>query len=122
MIVLLVAVGAGVGAPLRYLVDRAVQGRHDSLFPWGTFAVNVTGSFLLGLLAAASLHTPAPVLAAMGTGLCGALTTYSTFGYETVQLLHQRARLFAILNVVASIVAGLGAAVVGAALAQAIPS
>jgi CrcB protein len=121
MIVLLVAVGAAVGAPLRYLVDRAVQGRHDSLFPWGTFAVNVAGSFLLGLLAAASLHTPTPVLAAMGTGLCGALTTYSTFGYETVQLLHQRARLFAMLNVVASIVAGLGAAVVGAALAQALP-
>jgi fluoride exporter len=122
MTVLLVAVGAAVGAPLRYLVDRAVQGRHDSLFPWGTFAVNIAGSFLLGLLAAASLHTPTPVLAAMGTGLCGALTTYSTFGYETVQLLHQRARLFAMLNVVASIVAGLGAAVVGAALAQAVPS
>jgi CrcB protein len=122
MTVLLVAVGAAVGAPLRYLVDRAVQGRHDSLFPWGTFAVNIVGSFLLGMLAAASLHTPTPVLAAMGTGLCGALTTYSTFGYETVQLLHQRARLFAMLNVVASIVAGLGAAVVGAALAQAVPS
>ena len=122
MIVLLVVIGAAVGAPLRYLVDRAVQGRHDSLFPWGTFAVNVAGSFLLGLLAAAGLHTPAPVLAALGTGLCGALTTYSTFGYETVQLLHQRARLFAMLNVVASIVAGLGAAVVGAALAQALAS
>jgi fluoride exporter len=119
MTVLLVAVGAAVGAPLRYLVDRAVQGRHDSLFPWGTFAVNVAGSFLLGLLAATGLRTPAPVLAAFGTGLCGALTTYSTFGYETVRLLHQRARLFATLNVVASIVAGLGAAVVGAALAQA---
>jgi fluoride exporter len=122
MIVLLVAVGAAVGAPLRYLVDRAVQARHDSLFPWGTFAVNVAGSFLLGLLAAAVLRTPAPVLAAVGTGLCGALTTYSTFGYETVRLLHQRARLFATLNVAASIVAGLGAAVVGAALAQAFVS
>jgi CrcB protein len=122
MIVLLVAVGAAVGAPLRYLVDRAVQARHDSLFPWGTFAVNIAGSFLLGLLAAAGLHTPAPALAAVGTGLCGALTTYSTFGYETVRLLHQRTRLFATLNVAASIVAGLGAAVVGAALAQAFVS
>lgn len=44
MIVLLVALGAAVGAPLRYLVDRAVQARHDSLFPWGTFAVNTTES------------------------------------------------------------------------------
>jgi len=117
--VVLVALGAAVGAPLRYLVDRAVQGRHDSLFPWGTFAVNVAGSFLLGLLAAGTLHTPAPVLAALGTGLCGALTTYSTFGYETVRLLQDRARLFAVLNVGASIVAGLGAAALGAALAAA---
>ncbi|MCW2643798.1 MAG: chromosome condensation protein CrcB [Dactylosporangium sp.] len=115
---LLVALGAAVGAPLRYLVDRAVSSRHDSLFPWGTFAVNVAGSFLLGLLAAATLHTPAPIMAALGTGLCGALTTYSTFGYETVRLLQDRARLFAVLNVAASIVVGLGAAVAGAALAH----
>ncbi len=120
MTVLLIAVGAAVGAPLRYLVDRAVQGRHDSLFPWGTFAVNVAGSFLLGLLAAAGLHTPAPLMAALGTGLCGALTTYSTFGYETVRLLNERARLFATLNVVAGVVAGLGAASVGTALGQAV--
>ena len=119
MTVVLVALGAAVGAPLRYLVDRAVQGRHDSLFPWGTFAVNVVGSFLLGLLAAGTLHTPAPVLAALGTGLCGALTTYSTFGYETVRLLQDRARIFAVLNVGASIVAGLGAAALGAAVAAA---
>jgi CrcB protein len=117
---LLVALGAAVGAPLRYLVDRAVQRRHDSLFPWGTFAVNVAGSFLLGLLAATTLRTPAPVLAALGTGLCGALTTYSTFGYETVRLLNERARGYAALNVVVSIGAGLAAAFAGAALAAAL--
>jgi len=120
MMVLLVAVGAAVGAPLRYLVDRAVQARHDSLFPWGTFAVNAAGSFLLGALATATLDTPAPVMAAVGAGLCGALTTYSTFGYETVRLLQDRARLFAALNAAASIIAGLGAAAVGAALVQAL--
>jgi len=120
MIVLLVAVGAAVGAPLRYLTDRAVQARHDSLFPWGTLAVNTAGSFLLGGLASATLHTPAPVMAALGTGFCGALTTYSTFGYETVRLLQERARLFALLNAAASIAAGLGAAFVGAALARAL--
>ncbi|HKR52372.1 MAG TPA: fluoride efflux transporter CrcB [Pseudonocardiaceae bacterium] len=120
MITLLVALGAAVGAPLRYLVDRAVQARHDTLFPWGTFVVNVAGSFTLGAFATAGLHTPAPVLALVGTGLCGALTTYSTFGYETVRLLQDRARLFAVLNVVASVIAGLGAAVLGAALAQAL--
>ena len=50
MTVLLIALGAAVGAPLRYLVDRAIQSRHESSFPWGTLTVNVVGSFLLGLL------------------------------------------------------------------------
>lgn len=118
MTVLLVALGAAIGAPLRYLVDRAIQTRHDSLFPWGTLTVNVAGSFLLGMLAAASLNTAAPVLAAAGTGLCGTLTTYSTFGYETVRLLQDRARLFALANVAANVVAGLAAAGLGATLAH----
>jgi CrcB protein len=120
MSMLLVALGAALGAPLRYLVDRAVQARHDSLFPWGTFAVNVTGSGLLGGLAATAAHLPGPVLALAGTGLCGALTTYSTFGYETVRLLQDRARLYAVFNAAASVVAGLGAAALGAGLVQAV--
>lgn len=120
MTVLLVALGAAIGGPLRYLADRAVQTRHDSLFPWGTFAVNAAGSFLLGALVSAGLQTPAPVVTAVGSGLCGTLTTYSTFGYETIRLLQERARLLAALNAAASIVAGLGAAAVGAALAQAV--
>jgi CrcB protein len=111
--VLLVALGAAVGAPLRYLVDRAV-GSHN--FPWGTFAVNVAGSFLLGLLAGGSRQFGAPLLAFAGTGFCGALTTYSTFGYETVRLLQDGAKPLAVLNAVGSVVAGLAAAVLGAAL------
>lgn len=120
MTVLLVALGAAVGAPARYLIDRAVQARHDSLFPWGTFTANVAGSFLLGLLAAAGLHASQEVLALLGTGLCGALTTYSTFSYETLRLAQQRANLLATLNVVVSIVAGLCAAYLGAAIAMAV--
>jgi CrcB protein len=114
MTALLVALGAAVGAPLRYLVDRAV-GSHN--FPWGTFVVNVAGSFVLGLLAGGSRHAGAPLLALAGTGFCGALTTYSTFGYETVRLLQDGARPLAVLNAVGSLVAGLAAAVAGAALA-----
>jgi CrcB protein len=119
MIVLLVALGAAVGAPLRYLTDRFVQSRHRSLFPWGTFAVNVGGSFLLGLLAAGLRHggVSTATVALLGTGFCGALTTYSTFGYETVRLARSRARRYATANVVASIVAGLGAAYAGAWIA-----
>ncbi|MCW8376583.1 fluoride efflux transporter CrcB [Streptomyces justiciae] len=114
---LLVIAGAMVGAPLRYLTDRAVQSRHDSVFPWGTFAVNVTGCLLLGLITgAAGPH----VQLLLGTGLCGALTTYSTFSYETLRLAETGAGLYALANVGASLVAGLGAAYVGVELAQAV--
>jgi CrcB protein len=119
---LLVAVGAAVGAPLRYLVDRALNGRDGARLPWGTFVVNVAGSFLLGLLAAGSLRTSVPVMAAVGIGFCGTLTTYSTFGYETVRLWHERAGWYAVANVAASVGAGLGAAVLGAAVAAALLS
>lgn len=119
---LLVVAGAAVGAPLRYLTDRLVQARHDSLFPWGTWSVNVAGSFLLGLLAAGagaggvSDH----VMTLAGVGFCGALTTYSTFGYETVRLVEEGAYFHAAANIAASVAAGLGAAFCGVALAEAI--
>ena len=118
MTVLLVALGAAVGAPLRYLTDRFVQSRHDSVFPWGTFAVNMAGSLLLGLLVGLPASGPVAVLA--GTGFCGALTTYSTFSYETLRLAQDGARFYAAANVVANVVAGLGAAFVGLTLAPAI--
>ncbi|MGN5631708.1 fluoride efflux transporter CrcB [Streptomyces sp. AC154] len=119
---LLVIAGAVVGAPLRYLTDRAVQSRHDTVFPWGTFTVNVTGCLVLGVLTgavtagAASSH----LQLLLGTGLCGALTTYSTFSYETLRLAEDGARFYAAVNVVASVVAGLGAVFVGVTLAEAL--
>ncbi|MGV9345588.1 fluoride efflux transporter CrcB [Streptomyces spiralis] len=119
---LLVAVGAMVGAPLRYLTDRAVQSRHDSVFPWGTFVVNVTGCLILGLLTGAvSAGAAGPhVQLLLGTGLCGALTTYSTFSYETLRLTETGARLYAAANAAASVVAGLGAAFAGVWMSQAL--
>jgi CrcB protein len=119
---LLVIAGAMVGAPLRYLTDRAVQTRHDSVFPWGTFTVNVCGCLVLGLLtgAVAAGAASSQVQLLIGTGLCGALTTYSTFSYETFRLGEDGARLFAVANVAASVVAGLGAAFAGVALADAL--
>ncbi|MEW2487482.1 fluoride efflux transporter CrcB [Streptomyces sp. NPDC048411] len=119
---LLVIVGAAIGAPLRYLTDRAVQVRHDTVFPWGTFAVNVAGSLLLGLLtgAVAAGAASSQVQLFVGTGLCGALTTYSTFGYETLRLAEDGAKLYATANVVASVAAALGAVFAGVALAEAL--
>ncbi|MFD3731851.1 fluoride efflux transporter CrcB [Streptomyces sp. NPDC058632] len=119
---LLVVLGAMAGAPLRYLTDRAVQSRHDSVFPWGTFTVNVAGCLTLGLLTGAvAAGAAGPRLQLLlGTGLCGALTTYSTFSYETLRLTEAGATRYAAVNVVASVAAGLGAAFAGAALAGAL--
>lgn len=112
MTLLLVLVGGAVGAPLRYLADLLVQSRHDSVFPWGTLTVNVVGSAILGcVLAAASLGQLSPgMVALLGTGLCGALTTFSTFGFETVRLLQEGSVLEAGLNVTVSLAAGFLAA------------
>ncbi|MFJ5774028.1 fluoride efflux transporter CrcB [Streptomyces sp. NPDC093094] len=119
---LLVVVGGMIGAPLRYLADRTVQSRHDSVMPWGTFAVNVTGCLVLGLLtgAVAAGAAGSSVQLLLGTGLCGALTTYSTFSYETLRLAETGARGYALANVTASVLVGLGAAFAGVALADAL--
>lgn len=119
---LLVIVGAAVGAPLRYLTDRAVQARHDTVFPWGTFTVNVSGCLVLGLVTGAvAAGAASPHLQLLlGTGLCGALTTYSTFSYETLRLAEGGARFYAAANAAASVVAGLGAAFAGVTLAEAL--
>jgi fluoride exporter len=113
MTVALVFVGAMIGAPLRYLTDRTVQSRHDSLFPWGTLTVNLIGCLVLGGLAGAGLAVPTPLLALLGTGFCGALTTYSTFSYETLRLVERKSYFYAAANVIVSIIAGLGAALLG---------
>lgn len=114
MIPLLVVLGAAVGAPMRYATDRLVQSRYGTGFPWGTFTVNIAGSLVLGLVLGAT--TSPEVIALVGTGFCGALTTYSTFSYETVQLAARRAPLQATAHAAGSMLAGLGAAAAGLAL------
>ncbi|MEU9832804.1 fluoride efflux transporter CrcB [Streptosporangium sp. NPDC048047] len=119
---LLVLLGGALGAPLRYLTDRAVQARHATAFPWGTLVVNMIGSLVLGSLTGAVLSgaVGAGPQLLLGTGLCGALTTYSTFSYETLRLAESGFRTLAAANVAASVAAGLGAATVGFAIARAL--
>lgn len=116
-------VAGAVGAPARYLVDGFVQGRTRGAFPWGTFMVNVTGSLLLGLIAGAALYHAFPTTPTiwLGTGFCGAYTTFSAFTFETVRLLEEGAVADAVRNAVASVVVGTAAAGAGLALARALP-
>ncbi len=113
MTLLMIALGAAVGAPARYLTDRAVQSRHESVMPWGTLNVNVIGSLVLGALTGAGTAVSPAVMALIGTGFCGALTTYSTFSFETWRLIEEESYGSAVANVVVSVVAGLAAAFVG---------
>jgi CrcB protein len=117
--VLLVLAGGMIGAPARYLADRAIQARHDSVFPWGTLAINVAGSALLGFLLGAQHYfgLPSSVVLLLGTGFCGGLTTFSAFGYETMRLLEDGAIGEAGLNVLGSLVAAVAAAWLGFRLA-----
>ena len=118
---LLVLIGGAVGAPLRYLTDLLVQSRHDTVFPWGTLTVNAAGSLILGAVAgAASTAGPHWLLVLIGTGFCGALTTFSTFGYETLRLIEDGSWLEAFLNITASVLIGLVACAGGWTLAAAL--
>jgi CrcB protein len=113
---LLVAAGALAGAPLRLLATRlAARAGHDPAL--GTLAVNVAGSAVLGVLLGLG-SVPAWALALVGTGFCGTLTTFSTFGADVVRLVDERAVARAALTVAATLVLGLGAAAAGYLLAR----
>jgi fluoride exporter len=108
---LLVVLGAAVGAPLRLLATRlaARDGRDPAN---GTLAVNVAGSALLGVLLGLA-DVPAGVVALVGTGFCGTLTTFSTFGADVVRMLEERVLGRALGYLAATLVLGLAAATAG---------
>ncbi len=116
MTILLVFIGGTIGAPARYLIDRQVQSRHESLFPYGTLTVNLIGCLILGILTGAARSLPDDLVIFAGTGFCGALTTFSTFGFETTRLLEQGALLKAGLNALGGLGLGILAATAGYAL------
>ena len=111
--VLLLAVGGGAGANARFWLGRLVahlQG--PAAFPWATFAINVSGSAVLGVVAGQFLgHPPDPARRGwyllLGTGFCGGFTTFSTFSYETLELLRDGRPGVAAAYAVGSVLAGL---------------
>ncbi len=113
---LLVALGAALGAPARYLVDRAVRRRVGP--PWGTVTVNVAGSFLLGVLVVLTRGAGGWQLL-LGTGLSGALTTWSTFAHETVRRSQEGRTARAAVEATTGVAVGVLAAALGALAARA---
>ncbi len=108
---LLVVAGALVGAPLRLLATQ-LAARNGGEPARGTLAVNVVGSALLGLVLGAAA-TPPAVVALVGTGFCGTLTTFSTFGADVLRMVEQRRLARGLAHVVATVVLGVGAAALG---------
>jgi CrcB protein len=123
MLTTLVALAAGLGAVARYAVDeavsRAVWRRGRGAFPYGTFWVNVSGSFVLGLATGLAAHhgLPRTPTLVVGTGFAGGYTTLSTWAWESLALDEAGRAGAAALNVVGSIAAGLAAAAMGLGLA-----
>jgi CrcB protein len=117
---LAVSLGGAIGAVARYGVSDLVDRSHPGAFPWDTLTVNLSGSFVLGLLLAllgSSAHWSTARLL-FGTGLLGAFTTFSTFSLDTANLLRNDAALTAIIYVLTSLAGGLALASAGIGFAR----
>jgi CrcB protein len=109
---LLVVAGALVGAPLRLLADRIAVARRGRTTGLGTLTVNVVGSAVLGFVLGLT-SAPSWVVALVGTGFCGTLTTFSTFGYDVVRLVEEKVAGRAMVYLAATLALGVGAAAAG---------
>lgn len=105
---LLVAVAGACGALARAGLAHTVATKLPSAMPWGTWAVNLLGSFLLGALfvIAAHFNWPMSITIAIGAGFLGAFTTFSTWMYETARLLEDRAWRTAVINIIGPLAIG----------------
>jgi len=122
---LLVAVGGGLGAAARFVVDGEIRARHGGGFPWGTFVVNVSGSFLIGVfstlfftLARHGVPTDVAYLVQISllTGLCGGYTTFSTATVESVRLAQSGRMRLALANSLGTLLVTVIAAALGVAV------
>lgn len=117
--IILLGLAGGLGAATRFVVDGLVRANIRTALPVGTIAINVTGSFLLGLVAGAVIvHAAPPELQAVaGTGFLGGYTTFSTASFETVRLVQSGRMGLALLNALGTATAAVAAAAAGFAVA-----
>ena len=110
-----VAVVSGIGAVCRYVADQLISRKHDSAFPWGTLAINVFGSFVLGLSTGLATHHGLSTTAAalIGSGFCAGFTTFSTWMFETHRLAEDAEIPAATVNVLLSLAVGVAGAALG---------
>lgn len=123
MTLVLVAIGGAAGAVTRYLVDGWVLDRTGAGFPYGTLAINLSGSFLLGLLAALAIDRavlPADIRAPVMIGFLGAYTTFSTLMLESWRLLESGQEVAALANLAGSLLLGFVAVAAGLVLGRAL--
>lgn len=117
----LIAIGGAAGALARYFVAAAIQSRIPSTFPWGTFVVNISGCFVMGLVASVLLDRMTSSIGMrylLAVGFLGAYTTFSTFELETFRAVTARAWFVGSTNVAGSVVAGYCALWVGIVLGR----
>lgn len=115
MDLVMVVIGGGLGAALRYLVAFLLPPQPDG-FPWATFLVNIAGCFTLGVISGLAVRTTAlskPSLLFLGTGLCGGFTTFSTFSMEAFNLFREGHVMMVSAYILGSLIGGLGAAALG---------
>ncbi|WP_119065736.1 fluoride efflux transporter CrcB [Rubrobacter indicoceani] len=112
---ILVALGGGIGAALRYGVGLWLASSLGPGFPWGTFFVNVTGSFVIGVALAlvAGGQLPSEARLFLAVGLMGGYTTFSSYSYETLVMISSGSTLAALMNVFGQLVLGFSAVYVG---------
>lgn len=115
LLLLGVALGGGLGATVRFVLDGLVRERTSGAAPWGTITINLSGSLLLGVVTglAAALALPEPAHLVLGVGVLGGYTTFSTASFETIRMLQERRWVAGLLNgpgvlVAAICLAGLG--------------
>lgn len=117
--ILLVLAGSAAGGSARYVTSLIIQSKNTNHFPAGTFIINLTGCFIIGMvydIAARNASTGSDIKLLLATGFCGGFTTFSAFAFENLELFKSGQYQTALLYIILSVVLGILAVILGAYL------